>query len=138
MWLTQRLVIDRVRVTRFDQIIETAKREGVRAGWSNLCIEIWFDAYFGKMHSYVDSVVCCREFANTFEKKTGQEYRKSSGQIYALLNQYGEETVAIQLAESRLSQYLKNGRDKPSQMCPCTTVHKLVREIRKKTGDKDI
>lgn len=67
------IIFDRDLVVSFDQIIETAMQEGVHVGWSNPCIEIWFDAYFGRMHSYQDSVICCREFANTFEKKTGQE-----------------------------------------------------------------
>lgn len=128
------IVFDRDRVVRFDQIIETAKQEGVNVGWSNPCIEIWFDTYFGRMHSYQDSVICCREFANTFEKKTGQEYKKSSAQIYTMLNCYGNEMEAIKIAESRLAQYLRDGIDKPSEMCPCTTVHKLVDEIKDKSS----
>ena len=84
------------------------------------------------MHGYQDSVTCCREFANTFEKKTGQEYKKSSGQIYTMLNRYGNEMEAIKIAESRLTQYLRGGIDKPSEMCPCTTMHRLISEIREK------
>lgn len=126
------IVFDRDRVMRFDQIIETARQEKINVGWSNPCIEIWFDAYFGRMHSYPDSVICCREFADTFEKKTGQEYKKSSSRIYAMLNRYGDEAGAIKIAESRLLQYLRDGMDKPSEMCPCTTVHKLVEEIKNK------
>ena len=79
------IVFDRDRVIHFDQIIENAKQEGVNVGWSNPCIEIWFDAYFGRMHGYQDSVTCCREFANTFEKKTGQEYKKSSNPSSSVL-----------------------------------------------------
>lgn len=126
------IVFDRDRVMNFDQIIETARREGVNVGWSNPCIEIWFDAYFGKMHSYQDSVICCREFSNTFEKRTGQEYSKSSDQIYSILNRFGDENKAIKIAEARLEQYVRDGVDKPSRMCPCTTVHKLVNEIKNK------
>ena len=84
------------------------------------------------MHNYQDSVICCRKFADTFEKKTGREYKKSSQQIYNILNRYGNEKNAIQVAESRLKQYLRDGTDKPSEMCPCTTVHRLVEEIRGK------
>ena len=40
---------------------------------------------------YQDSVSCCRGFSGTFEKRTGQEYQKSSKQIYFLLNRYGDE-----------------------------------------------
>lgn len=126
------IVFDRDQVAGFDHIIETARQNGVKVGWSNPCIEIWFDAYFGKMHSYQDSVTCCREFAATFEKKTGQEYKKSNRQIYAMLNRYGNEAEAIRTVESRLRQYLQNGTESPSEMCPCTTVHRLVDEIKDK------
>lgn len=129
------IVFDRDRVMNFDEIIEQAKREGVNVGWSNPCIEIWFDAYFGKMHSYNDSVICCRKFGETFDQKTGQEYHKDDPQIYALLNHFGDEEKAIQIAETRLQGYLKDGIRKPSEMCPCTTVHRLVDEIQQKTRD---
>ena len=127
------IVFDRDRVIRFNEIIAQAKREGVHVGWSNPCIEIWFDAYFGKMHPYHDSVACCREFGITFEKKTGQEYQKSNRQIYDLLSRYGNEDEAILIAENRLQQYLRDGICKPSEMCPCTTVQHLVDEIKRKT-----
>lgn len=126
------IVFDRDRVVRFDQIIEAARQEGIHAAWSNPCIEIWFDAYFGKMHGYQDSAACCREFANMFEKKTGQEYKKSSNRIYRMLNCHGDEANAVKIAESRFTQYLRDGMDKPSEMCPCTTMYQLIREIREK------
>lgn len=127
------IVFDRDRVVNFDAIIEQAIREGVNVGWSNPCIEIWFDSYFGKMHSYNDSVTCCRKFGETFKQRTGQEYHKDSRQIYAVLNRFGDEVKAIQIAESRLQGHLKDGIDRPSEMCPCTTVHTLVNEIQQKT-----
>lgn len=127
------IVFDRDKVVRFNQIIKKAEKEGVKVGWSNPCIEIWFDAHFGKMHSYQDSVTCCRNFADTFEKKTGQEYKKSNRQIYSMLSRYGDEAAAIEIAEGRLMQYFRNGVDKSSEMCPCTTVHRLVGEIKSKS-----
>ena len=130
------IVFDRDRVVNFNEIIEQAKRENVNVGWSNPCIEIWFDAYFGKMHSYNDSVICCRKFGETFEHKTGQEYHKDNPQIYAVLNRFGDESNAIQIAEKRLKGYLKDGANKPSGMCPCTTVHRLVNEIRQKARNQ--
>lgn len=128
------IVFDRDRVVNFDEIIAKAQKEGIRVGWSNPCIEIWFDAYFGKMHSYNDSVVCCRKFAEIFEQRTGQEYRKNNTQIYAMLNRFGNESQAIQIADRRLQGYLQNGIEKPSEMCPCSTVHKLIDEIHRKTS----
>lgn len=84
------------------------------------------------MHDCQNSVACCHKFAETFEKKTGQEYKKSSSQIYAMLTRYGNETEAIRRAKSRYAQHLRDGADKPSEMCPCTTIHRLVEEIRNK------
>ncbi len=126
------IIFDRDQVVNFNDIIENAKQEEINVGWSNPCIEIWFDAYFGKMHNYQDSVSCCEKYGNTFKHKTGQEYKKSSSKIYDLLTRYGDETLAINIAQKRHEQYLKDGIDKPSAMCPCTTIYKLVEEIRKK------
>lgn len=71
------IVFDRDQVQTFDQIIEEAKQKGIHVGWSNPCIEIWFDAYFGKMHAYNDSVNCCRGFAQTFFEKTKKKNIKN-------------------------------------------------------------
>ena len=132
------IVFDRDEVVNFDKIIADAKAQGINAGWSNPCIEIWFDAYFGRMHSYLDSVQCCRGFAETYEKKTGNEYRKADENIYVVLNQHGDEKAAIMIAESRLQAYERDGVNKPSGMCPCTTVHKLVGEIKEKVRQSKV
>lgn len=131
------IVFDRDRVVNFDAILAQAEREGVHAGWSNPCIEIWFEAYFGKMGPYSDSVTCCRRFAETFAHRTGQEYRKDDPQIYTMLGRFGDEAKAIQIAAARLQGYLQAGVNKPSAMCPCTTVYQLVSEIQEKTAALD-
>ena len=126
------IIFDRDKVIKFDEIIFNAKTEGINVGWSNPCIEIWFDAYFGKIHPYHDSVICCREFGVTFEKKTGQEYKKADKQVYNLLSRFGDESRAINIAETRYLQHMREGKYKPSEMCPCTTVHRLIDEIKEK------
>jgi hypothetical protein len=128
MWI----VFDRDRVKDFDRIIEKAERNGVSVGWSNPCLEIWFDAYFGKMPPCSESTACCRGFSDTFLSKTGREYKKSDEQIYELLNRYGDESKAIERAKYRLASYVDSGVRKPSKMCPCTTLHRLVEEIKGK------
>lgn len=127
------IVFDRDRVVDFDEIIAEAERRKIRVGWSNPCIEIWFDAYFGSMPAVQDSVACWKSFAALFQKKTGQKYQKSDQKIYSLLNEYGNEAAAIKLAEKRLQECLSAGMAKPSEMCPATTLHRLIDEIRKKT-----
>lgn len=46
------IIFDKDRVKDFDQIIRDAEQKGVRAGWSDPCIEIWFSAYLGSMPIY--------------------------------------------------------------------------------------
>lgn len=127
------IVFDRDRVTRFDEIIPRARKEGIRVGWSNPCIEIWFDAYFGQMHGYQESKQCWNRFAETYERITGLEYDKSDEHIYEILNRFGDEENAISVAEKRLRAHIESGIKKPSDMVPATTLHHLVYEIRKKT-----
>lgn len=127
------IIFDRDEVKEFDKIISAAEREDIYVGWSNPCIEIWFDAYFGAMHSYPDSKICCGKFAETFAKKTKKEYHKDDDQIYATLFKFGDENHAIEVAEKRLQEFLDSGITKPSDMCPCSTVYKLIADIHRKT-----
>ena len=128
------IVFDRDKVPRFDEIIAQAEKEKIHVGWSNPCIEIWFDAYFGQMHSYMDSVICCRRFAETFERVTGQEYKKADRHIYDILNRYGDQVEAIKLADQRMQSHERAGHELPSEKCPGSTVHHLVGEITSKVG----
>lgn len=127
------IVFDRDRVKNFDDIIRKANKERIRVGWSNPCIEIWFDAYFGAMHGYQESKQCWYRFAETYERKTGLEYDKAEKNIYEILNRYGNEKKAVEIAEKRLLGHKKSGLFKPSEMCPGTTLHHLVDEIKRKT-----
>ncbi|MBP3359642.1 MAG: RloB domain-containing protein [Clostridia bacterium] len=126
------IIFDRDQVKNFDSIIQNAEAVGINTGWSNPCIEIWFNAYFGAMPTYQTSVACCDGFETTFEKAANQKYQKSDKQIYNKLCKYGDEADAIKIAENKLKQCIINGMDKPSEMCPVTTVHRLVKEIRDK------
>ena len=127
------IVFDRDRVARFDEIIQKARKEGIKTGWSNPCIEIWFDAYFGQMHGYQQSKQCWYRFAETYERRTGLEYSKADEHIYDVLNRYGDEKKAIDIAEKRLRTHFESGVRRPSEMVPATTLHRLVDEIKQKT-----
>ncbi|HIS70167.1 MAG TPA: RloB domain-containing protein [Candidatus Gallacutalibacter stercoravium] len=126
------IVFDRDQVEGFDEIIHAANQMGINVGWSNPCIEVWFNAYFGAMPTYQNSVQCCNGFSEAFFKATGQKYKKSDPDIYGKLNHFGDEQQAIRLAEQKLKQQWQSGNSTPSQMCPCTTLHKLVQEIKEK------
>ena len=126
------IVFDRDQVQGFDEIIDEAKRKDIEVGWSNPCFEIWLNAYFGSMPAIQDSWSCCSEFGRVYESKTGQKYSKSDEKIYGKLCMAGDEEKAIQIAQQKLEQCERDGKKNPSEMCPCTTVHRLVGEIRGK------
>lgn len=126
------IIFDRDQVKNFDDIILNAEECGIKTGWSNPCIEIWFNAYFGTMPTYQTSVECCKGFETTFEKSTNQKYRKSDKRIYDKLCQHGNEEEAIKISENKLKQCIENGANKPSKMCPATTLHRFIKEIKGK------
>lgn len=63
---------------------------------------------------------------------TLQKYKKSDKRIYDKLCKHGNEAEAVKISESKLRQCIENGADKPSKMCPASTVHRLVKEIKSK------
>lgn len=128
------IVFDRDQVKDFDKIIKVANEKGIGVGWSNPCFEIWMYAYFGSMPTIHESWKCCSEFGKVYERETGQMYVKSDCDIYSRICRYGDEEKAIRIAQQKLEQYIRDGKTKPSEMCPCTTVYELVREIKSKVN----
>ena len=92
------VVFDRDQVKDFDGIIKNAEQNGIHAGWSNPCLEIWLYAYFGSMPNIRDSVSCCNRFGTEYEKRTGQKYDKAEKDLYKKLCEFGDEENAIKLS----------------------------------------
>ncbi len=126
------IVFDKDKNQKFDKIIEEAENSGVKVAWSNPCIEIWFNAYFGKMPNFQDSVSCCNTFSKEYQKNVGQEYHKTDNKLYSKLIENGNEERAIQLATNKLKEHSRNCKCSPSDMVPATTIHQLVKEIKSK------
>ena len=126
------IVFDRDEVNDFDGIVKDAKEHGINVGWSNPCIEIWFQAYFGSMPNYSGSVKCCEEFSRKFTATTSTIYKKSDDDIYDKLCVYGDEKQAIKVAKEKFAEHRSNGKCKPSEMQPATTLYMLVEEIKNK------
>ena len=127
------IVFDRDKVKDFDEIIFEAESKGIKVGWSNPCFEIWLHAYLGSMPAVQDSWNGCAEFGRRYEKMIGQKYLKADEKMYAKLYKAGNEEKALQIARQKLEQCIREGKTKPSEMCPCTTVHELVGEIKSKS-----
>jgi len=126
------IIFDRDQVKNFNQIIAIAEKKGINVGWSNPCFEIWLGAYFGVMPVYSDSISCCNGFEEIYLHTTGQNYKKYDKDIYSKLCRFGNERKAIDLARQKFIEHLRNGKTKPSDMNPATTVHVLVEEIKNK------
>lgn len=124
------IVFDRDQVKDFDAIIREAKEKGIGVGWSNPCFEIWLYAYFGSMPALRESWTCCSEFGKVYESRIGQKYSKADSGMYSRICKNGDEEKAISVAQQKLEQCIRDGKVKPSEMWPCTTVHELVGEIR--------
>ena len=52
--------------------------------------------------------------------------------MYGKIRNAGDEEKAIQIAQQKFEQCKREGKKKPSEMCPATTVHRLVGEIKGK------
>lgn len=124
------IIFDRDRVKHFDKIINDAQNKGIKVGWSNPCFEIWMFAYFGKMPVIYESKKCCSDFAQLFKNKTGQKYAKSDAKLYDKLCTYGDENMAIQIANEKYNQCVRENKISPWEMISATTVYNLVKEIK--------
>ena len=128
------IVLDRDEVPRFDDLVFGAKRLEVNVAWSNPCFEIWMDAYFENMRNFSNAAACTRAFGARYKKVTGHEYNKHDKDIYKQLNKHGNEEAALSRAAKKLIEHKRNGKNNPTEMCPGTTVHELVGEIKSKVG----
>ena len=125
------LVFDRDEVKNFDRLIEKAKESKMNVGWSNPCFEIWLMSYFQNPKNINDSQKCCETFEKIFKENTDKNYEKSEKKIYNILCKKGDENKAIQRAREKYYQVRKE-YSQPSKMIGCTTVYKLVEELKKK------
>lgn len=124
------IVFDYDERPEFDKIIKNAKKEGLLTGWSNPCIEVWFSAYFGELCGETSSQCCQDTFKIVFKKHTKCMYTKGDEMIYGRLLTKGDEMGAIERAEGKFQEHKRNGKEIPSEMCPCTSIHRLIKEIR--------
>lgn len=129
------LVFDRDEIKNFDRLIEKAKESKMNVGWSNPCFEIWLMSYFQNPKNINDSQKCCETFEKIFKENTDKNYEKSEEKIYNILCKKGDENKAIQRAREKYHQVRKE-YSQPSKMIGCTTVYKLVEELKKKIDGK--
>ena len=117
--------------------------------WDNACIESfhslikreWLNQY--KIQNYdaqhrIPWIVFNRDQVQGFDEIIAEAVSKGiqvgwSNPCFEIwMYAYFGSMPAIQIAQQKFEQCKREGKTKPSEMCPCTTVHKLVGEIKEK------
>ncbi|MCW3055308.1 MAG: abortive phage infection protein [Chthonomonadales bacterium] len=105
-------------------MVQSRESTGFRIAYSNESFELWYLLHF----EYLDAAVRRTHYIEKLHKLIGRNYEKGDTEIYATLQQVGNEDLAMRYAQ-RLREM--HGTDKPcSQRCPETTVDLLVKALR--------
>lgn len=126
------VVFDKDDFGDFDQAIALGEEKGYKVAWSNQSFEYWLYLHF----YYSDSALHREEWNEKLDGifKDYQlgigEYKKNYGDIYGMVDCYGGVNTAIKHAKRRMAEY-REGKDKPSEYNPGTTVHQLVEELKR-------
>lgn len=119
----------------FNKAILDAEKEGIKSAWSNEAFELWYLLHF----VYRNTAMSREDYKKAIETqintqiklKTGKtgsfSYKKNDAEMYKTLQEYGNETNAINWAEKLEKTYTGQQFAKYN---PCTTVYKLVQELR--------
>lgn len=126
------VVFDKDDFEDFDEAIKLGEEKGYNIAWSNQCFEYWLYLHF----NYSDSALHRDEWSSKLDEifkqyKLGDgKYKKNYENIYQLVDKYDGVNTAIKYAESRIKDFDKS-LDAPSAFDPGTTVHLLVKELKK-------
>lgn len=125
------VVFDKDDNNDFDKAIELARKYGFQVAWSNEAFELWFLLHF----QYCDTAISRTAYIEKLESKIREckgyktyRYEKNSKKMYDIITSLGNEKSAISYARRLRSTYLKE--QKFSEHNPCTTVDRLIEELR--------
>lgn len=122
------VVFDKDDFGDFDKAIALAEEKGFKAAWSNQCFEYWLYLHYyyseaallrGEWFSKMDKIFTDRGFGN---------YQKNLENIFELVTQDGGLKTAVSRAKKILNKY--SAKELPHLCDPCTTVHKLILELK--------
>ena len=120
----------------FNGAIELAENNDIKVGWSNEAFELWYLLHF----QYRNTSMSRADYKSAIEdeinaKIAGQSknknpkkfvYKKNSAEMYAVLEKYGDQKLAITYAEKLI---LNHNCNNFATHNPCTRVHLLVQEL---------
>jgi hypothetical protein len=106
----------------FNSALTLAANHGVQVAYSNESFEIWYLLHF----HYFNTGMSRTEYGKKLSALLGFKYEKNSESMFAAIRDH--QDVAIRNAERLLGDYKP---PKPASDNPSTTVHLLVRELRR-------
>ncbi len=125
---------DEIPASQFNTTIKNAQKENLKTAWSNEAFELWYLLHF----IYFDTAISRDDYRKKIEdqlKKAGHKnfkYKKNAQGFYFLLKRFGNENKAIKFAKKLCNSY--SGKNYANHN-PCTTVFKLVENIRQKVKE---
>lgn len=113
---------DSFSAQQVEEALKLAKRNGIKAAFSNEAFELWYLLHF----DYLDSAISRNRYCDMLTERLGFRYEKNRPDMYQKLEKMLDNAVrnAVRLLESY-------NRHRPAHDNPCTTVHKLVLQLKK-------
>ena len=142
-------ILDKAEIS-FDESPHTAKRNNIKVAWSNDSFELWILLHYEdvdpkepllrskyyerlteilKADTKINSDFCVAIGNGTFNYYDDiKSLNPFKNHILPILKNETRRTAAIKRAE-KLENHHTTHTDKPHEMCPCTMVHHLVKEL---------
>ena len=124
------VVFDKDDFDDFDDAIKLAEKNGFHVGWSNQSFEYWIYLHFNYSDAALHRSVWCQKLDEIFKSRriSDEGYEKNLSNIFDIATQYGSLKSAISNAIRVENSY--NNATLPSKKDPCTTVYKLIQELK--------
>ena len=142
-------ILDKTEIS-FDESPHTAKRNNIKVAWSNDSFELWILLHYedvdpkepllrSKYYERLTEILKAdTKISNDFRVAIGKgtfnyyddikSLNPFKNHILPILKNETRRTAAIERAE-KLENHHTTHTDKPHEMCPCTMVHHLVKEL---------
>lgn len=124
------IVFDKDDFTDFDCAIKEGEKRGYNMAWTNQAFEYWIYLHFAYSDSALHRDEWCSKLDDLFKryKLCECKYQKNYKELFQILYALGGPEMAIKNAKRRMNKF-EQGKIKPSENDPGTTVHKLTEKL---------
>ena len=124
-------VFDKDDFKDFDAAIFKAKKNNIGCAWSNEAFELWYLLHFqyrntGMKRAEYQEVIEYEINKNWKNKKKPYKYTKNATDMYSVLQNYGNQELAIKWAKQLAQQY---NDEKYATHNPRSQVYELVKQL---------